>query len=316
MKVLMNLKNLEMISSENLIKNRIMIVGSNGMLGQRFVEFYLEKENVELLAASAEEDSFIKNVSYSQIDIADKTSVKKVIYEFYPDFIINTAAYTNVDRCEFEKETAWKVNALGPEYLAFFSMAVGAHLIHISTDYIFDGSAGPYSETDKPNPINYYGRSKLAGENAVRSSRNDFTIIRTNVLYGPAKFGRPDFVKWVVENLREKKEIKIVIDQINNPAYIDDLVGAMVKIVKYRKRGIFNIGGPEFLSRYDFTLRIADYFELDKSLIKKIVTEDLKQPAPRPLKSGLITLIAETELSYKPRLIEETFFLMKKELEL
>ncbi len=305
-----------MISSENLIKKRIMIVGSNGMLGQRLVEFYLAKENVELLGVSAEDSSVIKSIDYKKIDITDKANIKKTLYDFYPDFIINTAAYTNVDGCESEKETAWKVNALGPEYLAFFSMAVGAHLIHISTDYVFDGTAGPYSEKDKPNPISYYGRSKLAGENAVRSSRNDFTIIRTNVLYGPAKYGRPDFVKWAVNSLRDKKEIRIVTDQINNPTYIDDLVNAIGRIIEFKKRGIYNIGGPEFLSRYDFTLRIADYFDLDKNLIKKIITEELNQPAPRPLKSGLITLKAETEFSYKPRSIEETFFLMKKEIDL
>jgi len=134
------------------------------------------------------------------------------------------------------------------------------------------------------------------------------------VLYGIAKFGRPDFVKWVVDSLRSKKQIRIVTDQINNPTFIDDVVQAINKIIELRKEGIYNIGGAEFISRYDFTLMIADYFNLDKNLIVPIKTEELNQPARRPLKSGLITIKAQSELGYKPHTILQTFELMKTEL--
>ena len=302
-----------MISS---IKTRILIIGSNGMLGQRLVEFFSKNDNVELLCASAEKESFILNVEYKTLDITQKNDVRKVILDFFPDFVINAAAFTNVDKSETERETAWKINVNGVENIALYSWTIDAHLVHISSDYIFDGVSGPYSEDAKPNPLGYYGRTKLAGENSIRVSGVRFTIIRSNVLYGPAKYGRPDFVKWVVNSLKAGETIKIVTDQINNPTYVDDIVSAINKIIEFKKEGVYNIGGREFLNRYEFTLKIADFFGFDKDLIKPITTKDLKQPAPRPLKSGLIILKAETELNYKPFSLEETFQLMKKELDL
>lgn len=300
----------------DIIKTRILIVGSNGMLGQRLTESFTSSGNFELLSVSIEDESAIPGIDYKKLDIIQKHKVKEVILDFFPDFIINVAAFTNVDKSETEKETAWKINVNGVENIAFYSWTIDAHLIHISTDYIFDGKNGPYSENDKPNPVGYYGRTKLASENSIRISGTKNTIIRTNILYGPAKYGRPDFVKWVVNSLRDNNVIRIVTDQVGNPTYIDDLVASINKIIELKKEGVYNIGGREMISRYDFTLRIADYFGLDKSLIQMIVTKDLNQPAPRPLKSGLITLKAETELEYKPHTIEETFELMKKELSL
>lgn len=298
----------------DIIKTRILLIGSNGMLGQRLVESFNSTGKFELLCVSMEDESFLPGVEYKKMDIIHRQKVREVVLDFFPDLIINAAAFTNVDKSETEKETAWKINVTGVENIAFYSWTIDAHLIHFSTDYIFNGKNGPYTEDDLPNPLGYYGRTKLASENSIRISGTKNTIIRTNVLYGPAKNGRPDFVKWVVNSLRDKKVIRIVTDQIGNPTYIDDLVAAINKIIKLKKEGIYNIGGREMISRYDFTLRIADYFGLDKSLIQKIITKDLNQPALRPLKSGLVTLKAETELDYKPHSIEETFELMKKEL--
>lgn len=298
------------------IKTRILIIGSNGMLGQRLVEFFSKNDKVELLCASAEKESFIPNVEYKTLDITQKNDVRKVILGFFPDFVINAAAYTNVDKSETERETAWKINVNGVENISLYSWTIDAHLIHLSSDYIFDGANGPYSEDAKPNPLGYYGRTKLAGENSIRVSGVRFTIIRSNVLYGPAKYGRADFVKWIVNSLKAGETIKIVTDQINNPTYVDDIVSAINKIIEFKKEGVYNIGGREFLNRYEFTLKIADFFGLNKDLIKPIATKELNQPALRPLKSGLIILKAETELNYKPFSLEETFQLMKKELDL
>ncbi|MFH1525859.1 MAG: dTDP-4-dehydrorhamnose reductase [Bacteroidota bacterium] len=302
--------------NSDLLKKRIMIIGSNGMLGQRLTENYKADSKVELFCCSAEESSFIENVEYLRLDITIKKNVHDAIQQFYPDFIISAAAYTNVDGCETEKELAWKVNVTGVENIARHAILSDAHVIHISTDYVFDGKNGPYSEKDLPNPIGYYGRTKLASENALKTAPIKNTIIRTNVLYGPAKHGRPDFVKWVVNSLRGKKKIRIVTDQINNPTFLDDLVDGINRIIEYKKEGLYNIGGSELLSRYEFTLRIADFFELDKSLIEQIVTSELNQPAPRPLNSGLLNLKAQTELGYRPLSLDFTFSRIKKELDL
>jgi len=284
------------------------------MLGQRLVEFYNKNNKFELLCVSYEDSSYLPDINYSKLDLTDKKSVKKIVLDFYPDVIINTAAYTNVDKCETEKEAAYNTNVNAVEYLAKYGKITQSKVIHISTDYVFDGTEGPYNERERPEPIGYYGRTKLAGENALISSGVNYAIIRTNVLYGCSKFGRADFVKWVVNSLKEGKQIKIVNDQINNPTFIDDLVIGISKVIEFDKTGIYNIAGPEFLNRFEFTKKIADYFGLDKTLISEITTAELNQVAPRPLKSGLIILKAETELGYKPHSIEETFKLMQKEL--
>ncbi len=240
--------------------------------------------------------------------------VKKLIKSFNPDVIINCAAFTNVDRCETEKELSWSINVTGVENIVRYCKNSNVHFIHISSDYLFDGKSGPYTENEIPNPISYYGKEKLAAENAILSAGISSTIIRTNVLYGATEFGRDDFVKWVVSSLQKKTIIKIVSDQFNNPTYIDDLTYAISKIIKVKKFGIFNIGGVEVLSRLEFTYRIADYFGLDKTLIIPIKTTELNQPAQRPLKSGLINKKAQAEINYHPLPIEKTLSLMKKNL--
>ena len=285
------------------------------MLGQCCVDFYSNSNNkFELLSLSIEDQPVFNDVDYIPCDITNREQVKKIVYDFCPDYIVNAAAFTNVDKSETEREQAWKVNVKAVEYIAEAARVIDAHLIHISSDYIFNGKNGPYSENTIPNPIGYYGRTKLASENALKISGAIYTILRTNVLYGTAPDSRPDFVKWVVESLRNKKNIRVVIDQINNPTFIDDLVQAISKIIEFGRTGIYHIGGREFLSRFDFTNIIADYFHLDKSLVTPITTEELNQRARRPLKSGLITLKAETELGYKPHLIPEALEEMKREL--
>jgi len=304
------------MQTNGLVKNRILITGSNGMLGQRAVQFYSSNKNIELLATSVEEKSVVDSVEYLSSDIKNRDSIKKIIHDYCPDFIVHTAAFTNVDLSEKLREDAWKINVKGVEYIAEAARVIDAHIIHISTDYIFDGKNGPYDENSTPDPVGYYGRTKLASENTLKISGTFFTILRTNVLYGIAPNSRPDFVRWVINSLRNNETIRIVKDQINNPTFIDDLVQGINKIIEFRKTGVYNIGGKEFLSRYDFTMRIAEFFNLNKNLISPIITEELKQPARRPLKSGLLILKAETELGYKPHTITESLAAMKKELDL
>ncbi len=300
----------------DIVKNRILITGANGKLGQRTVSFYKNFKNIELLTIAIEEKPVIDGAEYLQCDITDREKVKKVVFDYCPDFIINTAAYTNVDKSETDREAAWKVNVKAVEYLSESARVIDAHIIHISSDYLFDGKSGPYAENAVPNPLGYYGRTKLASENVLRLSGCYYTIIRTNVLYGNAADSSPDFVKWVINSLNGGEKIKIVTDQINNPTFIDDLVQGINKIIEFGKTGVYNIGGREFISRYDFTMLIAEYFHLSKSLIGKTITEQLNQPARRPLKSGLITLKAETELGYHPHTIFEALAEMREGLAL
>lgn len=295
------------------LKRRVLIIGSEGMLGQRSVEFY-NNNNVQLLTCSIESEPADNTADYIKCDITNRELIKKTIYDFCPDSIINAAAFTDVDASEKQRELAWKINVKGVEYIAEAARVIDAHVVHISTDYVFDGKEGPYDENAKPNPVSYYGRTKFASENALKISGAVFTIFRTNVLYGFTSNNNPGFVKWVIDSVREGKGIKIVTDQINNPTFVDDLVQAVSRVVEYKKPGIYNIGGREFISRYDFAKKIAGFFNLDQSLITPVKTDELKQVAKRPLNSGLITIKAETELDYKPHSINESLAVMKREL--
>lgn len=301
--------------SHDIIKNRILVVGSNGLLGQRLISFYLEKPNVELVGCSIEDNSFLAGIAYKKCDITSRDEVKKLVFDFYPDVVINVAAFTNVDLSETERETAWKVNVKGVEYLVEACRTIDAKIIHISTDYIFNGFNGPYDENAKPDPQGYYGRTKLASENVLKIGAVTYAVVRTNVLYGIAD-SRPDFVRWVVNSLTDNKNIRVVTDQINNPTFVEDLVHAINKIIELEKYKIYNIGGKDFLNRFEFAEIIAEYFNLDKKLITPILTEELNQPAKRPLKSGLITIKAETELGYKPHSVLESLGKIKKQLAL
>lgn len=296
------------------IRRRVLIIGANGLLGQNLVKLFSNSED-EILAASIE-DKFIGNekVNYSKLDITNRSEVKKIFFSFLPHIVINAAAYTNVDGCETNKEICWKVNVTGVKHLVDLSRAIDAKLVHISTDFVFDGEKGPYTEVDKVNPISYYGRSKMAGENEILIGNIDYIIVRTNVLYGHYIRTSFEFVSWVVESLKNNSTVRIVTDQYNNPTYIKDLAKGILQAVDANVRGIYNIAGIEILSRYDFTLKIADVFGLDKNLIIPIKTIELNQKARRPLKSGLVIVKAQTEFGYKPGTIIENLYDMKKEM--
>lgn len=298
-----------------LIKKRILIVGCNGLLGQALVNHYSKRNDVELHLASIE-DNFIgdNQFTYSRVDISKRNEVKKLFLDFFPDVVINAAAYTDVDGCEINRELAWNINVNGVKYLVEGCRIVDAQLVHLSTDFIFDGLNGPYHEDDRPNPISYYGRTKLASENEIKIGAINYLIIRTNVLYGVQKGVKKDFVEWVVENLSQGKQINVVNDQWNNPTYVDDLVNGITLAIDKRKNGIYNIGGLEYLSRYDFAIKIAEIFNLDKNLINQTTTDKLNQKAKRPLRGGLIILKAQAELGYKPHKIEENLLDIKNKL--
>jgi len=296
---------------------RILICGANGLLGQRLSLMLSTQNDYEVLSTSVER-SFVFDkmlLDYNQLDITNRSDVKSLISSYQPDVILNAAAATNVDWCESHREEAWKANVIAVENLAEASRKVGAKLIHVSTDYIFDGKNGPYDEEAQPNPIGYYGKTKLASENAVRVAEISHTILRTIVLYGSGIDVKANFALWVVNNLKAGKQITVVDDQLGNPTFVSDLAMAMIKAFELNREGIFHIGGGDRLSRYDFALQAAEVFGLDASLIKRIKTSDLKQDSPRPMVSGFITLKAETQLGMRFLNSKEGLTLLKHELQ-
>ena len=296
---------------------RVLICGSNGLVGQRLAMMLSSQTDYEVLNTSRQR-SFVfddRLFDYTQLDITKKGDVKSLISSFHPTAIINAAAAADVDWCEQHREDAWKVNVVGVENLIEAARKVGARLIHISTDYVFDGTHGPYSEDDKPNPISYYGKSKLASENAVRIAEIHHTILRTIVLYGSGIGVRDNFPIWVMKNLRAGKNIRCSGDQISNPTHVNDIAFAAVKGFELNRDGIYHICGSERVSRYQFAVRTAELFGLDPGFIQCVKSADLNQIAPRPAVTGFVTLKAQTELGIKAMDITQGLTLLKRELQ-
>ena len=286
---------------------RVFITGSNGLLGQKLVELLSNSPNYLLLCTSRQPASVFSSdqLQYRQLDTTRRNDVETAVGEFEPEVIVNAAAMTNVDACETEREKAWRSNVTGVENLLHAAKLSGARLVHISTDYVFDGKNGPYSETDRPNPICYYGRTKLASENLITTSGLPATIIRTMVLYGIARNVKANFALWLLANLKAEKPVKVVNDQIGNPTIAEDLAYGILKVIELGRLGLYNIAGPDLVSRYDFALALAKIFGFNKKLITPVKTSTMKQPAPRPLKSGLITLKAQTDLDIRLAGVEQ-----------
>jgi dTDP-4-dehydrorhamnose reductase len=295
---------------------RILVIGSNGLLGQKMAEQLLRGTSHHVVLASVEDKPVreLESAAYVTLDITSHKQVRDLVAETRPDVIINCAAMTNVDACETDRELAWKINVSGVEYLAEAAKRQRALVAHVSSDYVFDGKNGPYSEEARPEPVSYYGKSKLASENALRSAGIPCIVARTMVLYGHALGVKANFALWLIQSLQAGQTVRIVEDQIGNPTLVDDLAYALLRAVELEKTGVYNIAGRDIVSRYEFAVRLARVFGLDESLITPIKTASLKQPAARPLKSGLITLKAEVELGFKPSSIEHGLEILKSQL--
>ncbi len=293
----------------------ILITGCHGLLGQKLVEnFSPEVEAIHGIDL-ASENMFagVVNYTYHQHDLTDRSKTLALIREINPDIIISSAAMTQVDACEVEREHCWKINVEAVGYLVEAARRAKSRVIHLSTDYVFDGNSGPYTELERPHPISYYGKSKLASENIVLGGGINATVIRTMVLFGHGRKLKPSFVAWIVKRLREGKNLKIVTDQIGNVTLVDDLAASIERIVYLNKTGLYNVAGRELISRYEFAVKIAEAYELNHELIKPVLTRMLNQAAPRPLQSGFLVDKAQDELGLRFCNVEEALRKYRKQ---
>jgi dTDP-4-dehydrorhamnose reductase len=268
---------------------KILVIGSNGLLGQSIVKRF--NSIYEVYGCSIEPENytnFLLNENFFKLDITSRTDVKNFFMSIQPDIVINTAAYTNVDKCEEDRESCWSVNARSLENIVEACSVFSPILIHISTDYVFDGKNAPYKENDIPNPHGFYGKSKLAAEKVIRESLLEYLIIRTQILYGTGQNIKNNFVLWVLEKLKNNQKIQVVNDQIGNPTYVDDVSESIFRLLELNEYGMYHVSGSEECNRFDFAKKIAEVFNLDVSLIEEITTSELKQKAPRPINSTFI----------------------------
>ncbi|HEY4651766.1 MAG TPA: SDR family oxidoreductase [Pontibacter sp.] len=288
---------------------KILITGSNGLLGQKLAALLLNQPEVEVLATSRGENklaTILPELPFASLDVTDRAQVEAVVGSFRPTHIIHTAAMTNVDECENDHEGALRLNRDAVQYLVDVCEQYNVHLIHVSTDFIFDGEDGPYSETAEANPVNFYGETKRLAEEIVKKAKCKWAILRTVLVYGVAHdYGRTNIVLWVRDSLQAGKVIKVVNDQFRTPTLAEDLAQGCWLAAKHNAEGIYHISGSEMLTPYDMALQVADFFNLDKALIDKADASTFTQPAKRPPKTGFIISKAQKDLGYKPHSFAE-----------
>ncbi len=268
-------------------KKNILILGAAGLLGASLSSFLIKYFNVFITYNNS---PHIINDEYmhmsKRIDITDRESLQSFILKANPNYIINCAALTDVDLCENNKSIAYDVNVAGMKNL-LSATSNKCKIIHISTDYIFDGKKQLYTEDDIPNPISYYGKTKLESENILRGSKRESLILRTSVLFNNSS--NNNFYSWVRGTLENNKEIHVVTDQVSNPTWTWSFSEAIFKSIISNLDGVLHFAGNDILSRYEFAIKIANSSGLDPNMVIPISTEELNQQAPRPLYTALST---------------------------
>ena len=295
---------------------KILITGANGLLGQKLVTLLQNEPSVSIVATGRgpnrnSDGSYL----YERMDITEASEVDEIIQKHAPDAVIHTAAMTNVDQCEQEQEGCWQQNVLAVENMVRACQKTESFLLHLSTDFIFDGEAGPYDEEDKPNPISYYGESKLAAEKLLVDSDLDWAIARTVLVCGIVQdMSRSNIILWVKKSLEDGKDIKVVNDQLRSPTLAEDLAMGCWLIVKNKANGIFNIAGKDLLTPYDMACKTATFFDLQTDTMQEADGSIFTQPAKRPPKTGLIIDKARKVLGYEPRSFEEGIAIVSEQV--
>jgi dTDP-4-dehydrorhamnose reductase len=298
---------------------KVLLTGSNGLLGQKLVDLYKTNSSVELIATARGVDRYPDKTgyTYASLDITQKNEVDSVLDFHQPDVVINTAAMTNVDACESEREACDALNVHAVDFLVNACNRINAHFVHVSTDFIFDGTHGPLTEDEKPSPISYYGLSKVKAEEIVQAKSNSWAIARTVLVYGiVSDMSRSNIVLWAKGALESGKSINVVADQFRTPTLAEDLAQGCSLIAEQKATGIYNISGKNFMSVYDLVVQVADFWNLDKSLLHLSSSEGIKQPAKRPPITGFRLDKAMNVLGYNPKSFQEGLKLLDEQLKL
>jgi len=283
---------------------KILLTGANGLLGRRLLNKLTEK-NYDVVATVKDASTISQaqngKAEFHSLDITDGDSVYKLITSVKPNVIIHAAAMTQVDQCELNKIDCWNTNVTATRFIVDAARETKSSIIFISTDFVFDGTNGPYKEDDVPNPVNYYGSSKLAAEKAIMESGLDWCVARTVLVVGKTENGqRQNILSWVKEKLEKKESIKVVDDQVRTPTFVDDLANGILLVLEKNAKGIFHIAGKDTLTPYQVAKATAEFLQLDSNLIERASAITFQQAAPRPAITGFIIEKAKNELGYQP----------------
>lgn len=286
---------------------KILIIGAAGLLGKELARDFSEENEV----LGADTNTAVKGVVH--LDLLQKEELKDAFLRFKPGIVLLPAAVNAVDAIEKDRDLAWRVNVEGTKEVAVLARKAGAFMTIYSTDYIFDGKDGPYPEEFTPNPLNFYGKTKLEGERIITKELKRFLIIRTCSIYGYEKDGK-NYAMQVLNSLSAKKAFRAVNDQFGTPTYAADLSRVTLELIRSKKEGVFNVVGPDYVNRVQFASAVAEVFGLDKGLIIPVATRELNQPAQRPAKGGLKIEKLAAELGIKTMSLKDGLIAMKEEM--
>lgn len=296
---------------------KILITGSNGLLGQKIIYAALQRSGIDCISTSRGENRMkeSRGYTYLSLDVRSKEQVEEVFDRVRPDAVIHTAALTNVDACESRKEEAVLLNVTAVEYLIEACKKHNTHLVHLSTDFVFDGEQGPYVESDQPNPLSHYAQTKYDAEQLILNSGIPAAILRTIIIYGVLDDNsRSNVVLWAVNSLRAGKTITVINDQYRSPTLAEDLAEACLEASIRKSRGIYHVSGRELMCILDMVKITADYFKLSHSGIQSLSSAELNQPAKRPPVTGFLIDKAVKELNFRPHTFLEGLAIVKNQL--
>lgn len=298
--------------------DRILITGANGLLGQALVRRLSQNREFDVLATARDDAPRFDGGScgYAPLDVTQPDAVKNVFEDFAPNVVINCAAMSDVTACDENRNEAWATNARAVKRLAKHCNETRARLVQVSSDFVFNGKRGPYDEDARPDPVNYYGRAKLAGENAVREAgRSNWAIVRTVLLYGTGQdLSRSNVVLWMIDELSQGNQLHIVDDQYRTPTHVDDLATGIERLVDREKTGIYHISGRDLVSIYELACTVAEVFDFDASLIEPVSSDFFEDDVDRPPRTGFIVDRAAEELDYDPRSLKDGLHDLKDRL--
>ncbi len=287
---------------------KILVTGANGFLGNYLVQHLLQKQYHVIAAGKGEcrlPFTGADNFEYQPLDFTDPFAVHDVFEKYQPTVVVHAGAMSKPDECENEQWQAYLTNVEGTVTLLVNAAGCHSFFVFVSTDFVFDGEKGMYSEEDATAPVNYYGKTKQEAEEIVREYEYDWAIARTVLVYGKPLAGRPNILSIVKEKLEKGEEYSVVNDQVRTPTYVEDLAAGIAAIVEKKATGIYHLSGTDILTPYEMAVKTADYLGLDRSLLKKVTAADFTQPARRPPKTGFIIGKAKKELGYMPLSFEE-----------
>ena len=292
-----------------VVKLKFLVTGASGLLGHKIAQLALEKGH-EVYSICKEHPTHFGTPI--KLDLTNQNEISKVITKLKPEAIIHTAAYTDVDGCETNRDLAWKINAEATKQIAIASAKINSHITYVSTDYVFDGEKGLYTEEDETNPISYYGHTKLKGEEFIKEYAINWCIARPSVLYGWLDH-KQNFATWLINSLNQKKEVKVLKDQYVSPTLNTNLAEMLLEIAQRKTLGILHTAGGTRVSRYEYALKLAEVFNLNMDLIKPAKIDEMSWKAKRPKDSSLNVNKATALLNKKPLTLNQAFKVMKKE---